>query len=100
MNNLSFSHSHILQTLREEIGYSIEQLAKYLGTDSSTVQEWEDGTAKPTPAQSLVLSKLYGLDFPQFCDSLAVESFVPEDIQEEFSQEAWKNKLCRERRLL
>lgn len=82
---------HILQTLREKTGYSLEQLARYLNIEPKTVQKWEGGSAEPSAPQYLLINKLFGLYPDDLNDEII--SLIPEEMREEFCQEAWKNKL-------
>ena len=54
-----------LKTLRTYAGYSLEQLAHYLGCEAETVERWECGAEEPKLTQLVVLSKLYGVSMEE-----------------------------------
>ena len=82
-----------LKTLRTYAGYSLEQLAHYLGCEAETVERWECGAEEPKLTQLVVLSKLYGVSMDDLFSGVQAESLVDEQVREEYKHEMWLNEL-------
>ena len=66
-----------IKNLRQELGLSQEQLARYLGVSFMTVSRWERGQAKPS---QLAMEKLTQLQ-NEWSDSLSSEIITPEKLE-------------------
>lgn len=84
-----------LKTLRTYGGYSLEQLAHYLGCEAKTVARWESGEEEPGLKQLIVLSKLYGVSMDELFSGVSAEALVAEPVRDEYKHEIWLNGLTR-----
>ena len=50
-----------LAIIREERGYSVEQIAKMLHTTAATVRKWESGERKMRFSKYIFLAELYNI---------------------------------------
>lgn len=55
--------AEVLRELREERGWSKNQLAKIVGVSKTAVTMWESGTRKPNRTMSEKLCELYSVDY-------------------------------------
>lgn len=54
-----------LKNLREEKGYSLEELAQNIERDVALVKDWEDGKSSPNAECLIELGKVYGLSLDE-----------------------------------
>lgn len=85
----------MLKKLREDADYSIEKVAQYFGGDINMVANWENGTDAPSAYDCFVLSELYGVSIDSMFGALSAKELVPEDKQDDYSREAWINRLAK-----
>ena len=50
-----------IRQLRQERGWSHEQVARQVGVDQASVSKWEHGTRKPYPRRLRRLAALFGV---------------------------------------
>lgn len=82
----------ILKNLREELGFSLNELADLLGMDASEIDRWETGQEEPTISDCLLLSTLYGIDLNEMFLDLNVMSLIPKERIAAFQQTARLNR--------
>lgn len=82
-----------LITMREQAGYTPEELSCYFGTDASLIERWESGAAEPTISECLILSKLYGVALDDMFGQFRAEQAVPQAYADTFAREARVNRM-------
>lgn len=84
-----------LMNLRVEAGYSIKEIALYVGEDETKVQAWENGEKEPGIYQLHVLSHLYGISIDEVMHEVRPSDMVAAAVQEKYLHEAWMNRMCK-----
>ncbi|MGN1031449.1 MAG: helix-turn-helix transcriptional regulator [Butyricicoccaceae bacterium] len=84
-----------LKSLREEAGYTPEQLSRFVDCEPEIITDWEDGNAEPNLSQMVILSKLYSEPLENLFTGLKAEELVSEDVVQEYRHESWLNELSR-----
>lgn len=60
-------HSDVLAQLRQQHGYTYEELGNKLGVTKQAVSTWEKGKATPRMRTVLQMAKLFGVPYEKFC---------------------------------
>jgi len=50
---------HDIKDLRQRLGWTLQELANYLGVDKSTVHRWERGESRPSQLAQRQLQRLH-----------------------------------------
>ena len=82
-----------LMSLRMKAGYSIAEIASYVGEDEKNVQAWEAGEKEPGIYQLYVLSHLYGISMDEVMHQIRPSDMVAAAVQEKYLHEAWMNRM-------
>ena len=82
-----------LKGFRENMGYSIEQLAQFIGQLPTMIESWERGEEEPGICQWIALSRLYDVSVEEMLGNLSEEELVEEAALEEYQHEVWMNRL-------
>jgi len=67
-----------LQSVRDSLGFTQEQVAKYLGTSREAISYVETGTRPVSTVMLQKLADLYGYRFSHFLDETIEEGISPE----------------------
>lgn len=84
----------ILKDRREKAMYTKEKLAGFMGVEEGLISDWEEGKSEPSVTQGILLGNLYGMPVEEIFKGIDVQNMVPEHMQDDFSHDAWINRLA------
>ena len=85
--------STTLQKLREDRGYTQEELAAFFGAGKELIEDWESGLSEPTISECMVLSKLYGIPLDDMFAGFDETAMIPQESQTAFEQAVRLNRM-------
>lgn len=84
-----------LRSLREEAGYTRQELGTFFGVGEENVGDWESGVREPTISECLILSRLYGVALDEMFAGFDAQKLIPEAYREEFGCKVYANHMAK-----
>ena len=86
-----------LIAVRENAGYSVDELADLTNINEEQIIAWEKGQEEPKISECILLSKLYGVELDDIFGGCKAEDYLAEEKWEDFKYNAWVNRIANRR---